>query len=1202
MDLIMRIFYRKSVLRGFLMCLLLLDIIGMEISAQAPQPHGSLLTFIPASPSAAALGKFGDIPVSYCTGIPNITIPIYNYTNKMNGLNLNISLDYHAGGIRVEEKASNVGIGWALNAGGVITRMMRGIPDETGYWEEGPLPDESGVLAGPPISADPGTPLWELYSNNQDPEPDIFSFNFGGKSGRFVIGKNNQIFIFPQQQIKIQQSYNSGVLAFTIISDDGTTYVFDQQENAQYMSSGGVPVFYGNSWYLSKIISPFGMGEIDFAYNTLYHNYKYKLPQTYFKCDPSTPNGGKQASSMASLGDQGIRSYEALQLQKISFPNGISVNFGYSGTGRCDVPGDYPLNNISITDGTNTRGFKLGQNYSFSSYTGTESNACTGLDETATRLVLHQVQEYSGTLQKAPYVIQYNSNLTFPSTFSYAQDHWGFYNGALDNITLLPPDGKVNFYLDPSQQSPQGPDNADRTSYPNFPAVGTISQLTYPTGGYTTFAFENNDMPLPPQDPSNPTYINEGGYGSVNGTDPVPSFLFTVDKPAAVATTTFTAAFAGQPPPDLSCALNVYITSVDGSVQYWDVILRPGALTQSTTITIPAGQYKCSYTTNTGPCPPDIWNVSLTWNNVVLAPPPSINKDYVGGLRIKTIAEYDGINAAATKVRSYKYLMADRSTSSGVLAVNPLYSYIYADECGIAGGACSTLNGLYNVIASTSFYTLSNSLGSPILYSRVEEDLMGNGSGNMGKTIREYTTSGSQILLPEEGSSPGMGRFPFITPETPDWIYGMLLTDSVFDSNNQLKHTTNNTYTYPFNTLSAATENSYFGGLKIMLASTVYNVGTNGGTTGSSLYMNVNEYFPYSGVSLLANTLEKEYDNQGNIGTKSSSYTYNPTYNYISTIATTTSKGDIEQQRLYYPYDYTAAGATQSLLNANILNSPISREVWRMDAGAGQTYLMTGGEITEYSTFGNLLKPIREHYLTNTQPLDVSVIGSFNAGQLIRNTTWFTPQIQFDQYDGYGNVIQQHKVNDLNHSYVWDYHNTYPICETVNAAITDIAYTSFEADGSGNWVIPDATRNSTISITGNNSYNLNSGNTITKTGLNSGTSYIVSYWSTGGSLNVNGSTATAKTVVGSWTYYEHLVTGASSISVSGTATIDELRLFPKGALMTTYTYTPLYGMTSQCSPMNYISYYNYDGLGRLKVVKDMRGNIIKTFDYHYQGQ
>jgi YD repeat-containing protein len=76
----------------------------------------------------------------------------------------------------------------------------------------------------------------------------------------------------------------------------------------------------------------------------------------------------------------------------------------------------------------------------------------------------------------------------------------------------------------------------------------------------------------------------------------------------------------------------------------------------------------------------------------------------------------------------------------------------------------------------------------------------------------------------------------------------------------------------------------------------------------------------------------------------------------------------------------------------------------------------------------------------------------------------------------------------------------------------------------------------------------------------------------------------------------------STVSVTGGAAIDELRVCPAGALMTTYTYDPLNGLTSQCDENNRITYYEYDTMGRLRDVKDQDGNVIKTIDYHYRGQ
>lgn len=95
---------------------------------------------------------------------------------------------------------------------------------------------------------------------------------------------------------------------------------------------------------------------------------------------------------------------------------------------------------------------------------------------------------------------------------------------------------------------------------------------------------------------------------------------------------------------------------------------------------------------------------------------------------------------------------------------------------------------------------------------------------------------------------------------------------------------------------------------------------------------------------------------------------------------------------------------------------------------------------------------------------------------------------------------------------------------------------------------------------------------------------------TGRSVVINGQT---------WTYYEHLVTGIHQATISGTGLIDEVRLYPKHAQMKTFTYKPSIGITSQCDINNVIVYYEYDAFGRLKLLRDLDRNILKSFQYKY---
>ena len=66
--------------------------------------------------------------------------------------------------------------------------------------------------------------------------------------------------------------------------------------------------------------------------------------------------------------------------------------------------------------------------------------------------------------------------------------------------------------------------------------------------------------------------------------------------------------------------------------------------------------------------------------------------------------------------------------------------------------------------------------------------------------------------------------------------------------------------------------------------------------------------------------------------------------------------------------------------------------------------------------------------------------------------------------------------------------------------------------------------------------------------------------------------------------------------------LDNLRDALPNAMVTTYTYDPLIGMTSMTDPKGYTIYYTYDPENRLDEIKDAEGHLISKNQYHYKNQ
>lgn len=341
------------------------------------------------------------------------------------------------------------------------------------------------------------------------------------------------------------------------------------------------------------------------------------------------------------------------------------------------------------------------------------------------------------------------------------------------------------------------------------------------------------------------------------------------------------------------------------------------------------------------------------------------------------------------------------------------------------------------------------------------------------------------------------------------------------------------------------------------------------------------------GYKNLNSTSEKIYNDDGSTITNSISYQYNSNQ-LISKTTKSTSIAESLITDIKYPTDYTGIPILTQMVTANMLGYPVEQ------FESNNTTPLSSVK-TDYYNWGTVVIPRIYPQTIYTK----------------KGTNTYEPRINYYGYDADGNPTTVAKEKDFITSYIWDYNNTYPIAEVKNAVTNDIAFTSFEADGNGRWSGQNAVNVVAAgnTITGSKFYNFN-GTTLSKTGLTAGTSYIISYWTKNGMYTVSGTPVSGwpkniRTVSingNTWTNWEHKVTGVTGISVSGTGSIDELRLYPDNAFMTTYTFSPLIGMTSQTDVNNRTTNYEYDAFQRLKLIRDQNNNILKKICYNYAGQ
>jgi hypothetical protein len=405
--------------------------------AQSPAINKFLPVLAPSSPEAAAFNKYGNYQVNLFTGIPDISIPLYDI--KVGELIIPISINYHPSGIRVNEMPSRVGLGWDLQAGGSITRKIMGKPDEiNGNYLSATPTSTARVLSQSEINPYTQAGLDYLNSVDQgyyDEEPDIFSYSFPGSSGKFLFNQKNNYtpILIPVAPVGVNMTKLSNGIKLSMTDESGVLYKFDSTE---WTSAGsGVSVDATSAWLLTDMISANAQDSIHLRYATGGGGITDRYFSDYANLDDNCTNGCSGVPTTSS--DLGSVNTQWKQLTEIDFKNG-KVVFEGAPESRLDFSGGYSLqnrlNNIKIYSYDNlSNTYNLLRTFQFF-----QSYFINGTDASTKRLKLDSAQVKSaGSVVAETYKFGYNTSISLPDNMSRSKDYWGYFN----NQTNVTPQG-----------------------------------------------------------------------------------------------------------------------------------------------------------------------------------------------------------------------------------------------------------------------------------------------------------------------------------------------------------------------------------------------------------------------------------------------------------------------------------------------------------------------------------------------------------------------------------------------------------------------------------------------------------------------------------------------------------------------------------------------------------------------------------------
>ncbi len=632
-----------------------------------------------------------------------------------------------------------------------------------------------------------------------------------------------------------------------------------------------------------------------------------------------------------------------------------------------------------------------------------------------------------------------------------------------------------------------------------------------------------------------------------------------------------------------------------------------------------------------------------------------------GGLRIRSITEFDGMNNPGSITKEFNYSDPVTGESSGRLLHRPAFmmpAWKYRDPVG-----------MNDVTLQQSYPSLASTKTIPQLWKflmiRTEMDLADESTTGGNIVGYQFVT----VTRPGAGSA----RFEFFVPasygetSTGDWLatqnkFARPITCSSMGIVSQ-----GGSYAYPF------TPNPNFdhergllwkkwelseGGNLVRFTENDYQYIHKSGDQPQKVwgvrydkYANSDENIFFYGKYFLLTDYDKvlskqtvityDAENLSKNNTQTVEYFYeNSSHHLLRSTKTTIGDGTIYTDKFKYAFDFGTipANSEDALLRIKDLQNPANfrhglllehSKLVKRPGGPEQVtgsilvklsdFLMSGKILPKENLSLNIAAPVSDFEESSIQQDGSIYVLNFDPRYEVVST--------IVDYDSYDVPLTQTGLNRIPVSTVWGYDETVPVAVINNAAKGQFAFSDFETSTTNEFELANVYHaEARTGSTGLHPYA-----TLSKTITKAKDNYVLSFWMKSDTpvsfkLTIRNTDLTT-------TYYDYSFTvtpsgngfelfrknipigsapatfvlqlvGQSLPEPSGssatlTPSIDDVAFYPEGAEVISYTYNLPHGVSSVTSSQGVTTYKDYDKLGREVYTYDQDKNIVRkmTVDY-----